>query len=1158
MSTDGALGQFVVAEANAETDAYYDPSTGYVVIGKDVLERGDGGKKSVARAWFAAALHETTHGTKDTVGQMLMAGAMEDLDGGKHYTQMLKDLSNRGYLEGKASDIRARIKRAVEKDAKGQQLSKKEAADMAVFLDEAPSIMAEHVLNNEHFLRRLLAADAGFVEKLLGKIAETKEALSRAGDADAKALHREIVKIEDIFMDSVAEAGMEYREGKLVMVNGGEEEKERRKTNEPYSYDDLITKDDMPITAIDDSITWTPNKTTRESIVERAQKNAIDAGANVNENGNPVIYVADAGMNVILGKNGLRHGLDRRLQINAPVTIKAGEILKNAIRINELNPRKETIEASYVLIGAAKNAKNEPYIVEFVVNRSTNEIVSVDVLYSVNAKTEASKQKESAGSLSPEVTDLPATLTDSTVSIAQLLAFVNRYYPDIMPKDVYEHFGHKERPAGELGRSAKYSRKPKAKKPANEHAFDDAVARMEEREAGADVDAKAAEGEAVTRTNEEKVQVSEEKFKHITPNMTDETRYRILKERKIDSVPETYDIPPQVLEKMSGFSDWSDVDRYFGKDKRGLILKLATEFGAVGKEYSNQDIELEFEFSKNNFRESYNKQGQNYRLFAKMFSVFDKVIDGAVGIEVHKRTDYKNDPTLENMYVLASAFLDGDTIVPVKLEVKKFKDKPASLYVAVSLHPIKMTEVWKQGTTENGVAQNSRSVTISISDLFAKINPKDAKILKYIPDGFLNQEQLDAKIRELNMGDSPKETAQSDRNSIEAKLPEDPEALALRGDQRKALANWSRNKVYSRKDAMEIVDGVVQLIGKIASGNSEYGKDFHVAKVLGRVRERSIDQLFAELNTASTPTEREAVAQKIAEQMIAEARVEVFLSDEEAARAHDTISMLQEYRGSMNLAEVEDEAKKVFGKGRTPLTDWRSKESGRGMTPLEVRAELAENYGILMLPEDPLDIVLWIDKQFSDAMDKLSTTGRYLLKDSLEGAEYDLAVIELAREIVDGFAEKGQKSAKASMQEEHQRQMKAVRDQRDKQIENQKARYAERLEKKEAYFQGKLKKIREEMRMSARFVNLSRDIVRVASDLFLWKNEVFFNHTGISDVDLFRRTLGKLTTERYRGHFNQKGARKCIQAYGEWYLSDETKRILGDGEDWGARGFVAL
>ena len=87
-----------------------------------------------------------------------------------------------------------------------------------------------------------------------------------------------------------------------------------------------------------------------------------------------------------------------------------------------------------VLIGVAKNSRNEPYIVEFVVNQSTNEVTLVDVLYSVNAKTNPIKEKESAGSLSPEVTDIPATLTDSAINIAQLLNFVNRYFPDIMPE----------------------------------------------------------------------------------------------------------------------------------------------------------------------------------------------------------------------------------------------------------------------------------------------------------------------------------------------------------------------------------------------------------------------------------------------------------------------------------------------------------------------------------------------------------------------------------------------------------------------------------------------------------------------------------------------------------------------------------------------------
>lgn len=73
---------------------------------------------------------------------------------------------------------------------------------------------------------------------------------------------------------------------------------------------------------------------------------------------------------------------------------------------------------SYALIGIAKN-NNEPYVVSFIVNKHTNEIQSIDVLYAVNAK------KEPAGSSkSPEVSTPP---TGSTISISNLLDCVNNY-----------------------------------------------------------------------------------------------------------------------------------------------------------------------------------------------------------------------------------------------------------------------------------------------------------------------------------------------------------------------------------------------------------------------------------------------------------------------------------------------------------------------------------------------------------------------------------------------------------------------------------------------------------------------------------------------------------------------------------------------------------
>ncbi len=218
-----------------------------------------------------------------------------------------------------------------------------------------------------------------------------------------------------------------------------------------YSYAALAAKPDMQVTTVDDVVRYDADSKMRKDIIARAIAAAKKVGS-TNENGNAVIHVDDTDTDVILSAKGLRHGLDRRFSTNAPVTLKAGEILKNAVRINELTPKKDTVDASYVLIGAAKNAKNEPYIVQFVVNRASNEVTSVDVLYSIGTKKEPA-------ALLPEVTGVPATLTGSTISISSLLDYVNKYFPDILPESVLKHYGYTERPSGELGESALFQQR---------------------------------------------------------------------------------------------------------------------------------------------------------------------------------------------------------------------------------------------------------------------------------------------------------------------------------------------------------------------------------------------------------------------------------------------------------------------------------------------------------------------------------------------------------------------------------------------------------------------------------------------------------------------------------------------------------------------------
>ena len=214
---------------------------------------------------------------------------------------------------------------------------------------------------------------------------------------------------------------------------------------EQFSYETLTSKPDMKITVVNDTATYKPTPTIRKNIVNQAIKNASSLGK-TNENGNIVIRVDDIDTEVLLSKQSLIHGLDRRLAISAPVILNIGSVLKNSIKINELTPDKESASGSYVLIGYAESANNA-YPVRMVVNQYTNEVDTIDVLYAVNTK------KETVGKM-PGSHGNAALPTVSNISISNLLDFVNKYFPDVLPTGVLKHYGYTQRPGGELGLNA--------------------------------------------------------------------------------------------------------------------------------------------------------------------------------------------------------------------------------------------------------------------------------------------------------------------------------------------------------------------------------------------------------------------------------------------------------------------------------------------------------------------------------------------------------------------------------------------------------------------------------------------------------------------------------------------------------------------------------
>lgn len=121
------------------------------------------------------------------------------------------------------------------------------------------------------------------------------------------------------------------------------------------------------------------------------------------------------------------------------------------LKINELIPKKANAVESYVLLGVARETENL-YIITSVVNRFTNQIDSIDVLYSTNIKKESAVSKTRASGITLQ------SLTDSKISISDLLNIVKDKTPEVLSKDVLNHYGL-QRGDSEIERGLIYSAK---------------------------------------------------------------------------------------------------------------------------------------------------------------------------------------------------------------------------------------------------------------------------------------------------------------------------------------------------------------------------------------------------------------------------------------------------------------------------------------------------------------------------------------------------------------------------------------------------------------------------------------------------------------------------------------------------------------------------
>ena len=253
-----------------------------------------------------------------------------------------------------------------------------------------------------------------------------------------------------------------------------------------------------------------------------------------------------------------------------------------------------------------------------------------------------------------------------------------------------------------------------------------------------------------TKSSAEKYSEDDFENKVVYPNMDERQRAQILRNERIKL--SSYD-----SKNALSPDDVASLENSVKRNAFKFLRELGTEFN-VYKNYTNENIELDFDYSKSGLKESIDKQGNittNYTDFAKMLTVFDDVIRNAVPIEVH--TDKyvgtkRENPDLKYDYVLLSAFTDDNYIVPVELHIKEYKESYRinnKLYVSITLGKIKIEDNIITGSLlkNNNEVANSvpLSSEVSIPQLVSEVNEKLGNFYKYLPDELLSETQLKYK-----------------------------------------------------------------------------------------------------------------------------------------------------------------------------------------------------------------------------------------------------------------------------------------------------------------------------------------------------------------------------------------------------------------------------
>lgn len=502
----------------------------------------------------------------------------------------------------------------------------------------------------------------------------------------------------------------------------------------------------------------------------------------------------------------------------------------------------------------------------------------------------------------------------------------------------------------------------------------------------------------------------------ITPETSEEARYEILKDRTIRPASVEYD----KLGDTETAAIYDGLSAAQMTQAKKAIRAIAKKLGLNQVDLKNSRIEFPFRFSNANAGVSAQHQseyGGSYQDLAKALTCLPTIVENAELIETHtekKRGTKKENPDLKQVYVLLGAMKDGESIIPIQMEVKEFKNANGGLYMTVAMTKIKESDVVKKLQAGESAAATSllSDSSISIQDILRNVKAEDGRFLKYAPDAFLNDEQKAAKRRAIQRQTEEYASYKVDGNgkaSVEVPGINNHTAAELRREYERRMQEYQKatqrdDQNFPYIDEMKWMQAAERRLAELGDGKRK-------RRTVGNTK-RDIMRLF--FTDTANRTDVEQMLNRNIGEMMAQGEIREDALDtivDEMLQAGSVVSNSEnspwidetheEIRSDLRGTKlyVSEQTWRDFRKDEARTLREQAREAGitlsknQNDTAADVRnMELAEKYGEALFPTDisaPDMLRNIVDRAAKGVSEKQTLADRLWDEARLEGAGRD-------------------------------------------------------------------------------------------------------------------------------------------------------------------------